>query len=157
MYLCTIFHIFYALRCDRRLILHNIDGVTHNVCATCPANQFLLDSTVVITLGDTYNVYTILCKFFLPIVFVCGLGSSVGIATDYGLDGPGIESRWGRNFPPVQTSPGAHTASCTMRTGSFPGLKCGRGLLLTTHPLLVPRSWKSRAILLPTLWATPGL
>jgi hypothetical protein len=24
-----------------------------------------------------------------------GLGSSVGIATDYGLDGPGIESRWG--------------------------------------------------------------
>jgi hypothetical protein len=26
-------------------------------------------------------------------------GSSVGIATVYGLDGPGIESRWGRNFP----------------------------------------------------------
>jgi len=24
-------------------------------------------------------------------------------------------------------------------------------------PLLVPRSWKSRAIPLPTLWATPGL
>jgi len=28
-------------------------------------------------------------------------------------------------------------------TGSFPGIKCGRGVLLTTHPLLVPRSWKS--------------
>ena len=27
--------------------------------------------------------------------FFCGPGSSVGIATDYGLDGPGIESRWG--------------------------------------------------------------
>jgi hypothetical protein len=27
--------------------------------------------------------------------YVCGLGSSVGIVTDYGLDGPGIESRWG--------------------------------------------------------------
>jgi hypothetical protein len=25
--------------------------------------------------------------------------SSVGIATDYGLDGSGIESRWGRDFP----------------------------------------------------------
>jgi hypothetical protein len=25
-------------------------------------------------------------------------GSSVGIVTDYGLDGPGIESRWGRDF-----------------------------------------------------------
>jgi hypothetical protein len=24
---------------------------------------------------------------------------AVGIATRYGLDGPGIESRWGRDFP----------------------------------------------------------
>jgi len=29
----------------------------------------------------------------------CGLSSSVGIATGYGLDGPGIESWWGRDFP----------------------------------------------------------
>jgi hypothetical protein len=28
-----------------------------------------------------------------------GRDSSVGIVTDYGLDGPGIECRWGRNFP----------------------------------------------------------
>ena len=28
----------------------------------------------------------------------CGPGSSVGIATGYGLDGPGIESRWGARF-----------------------------------------------------------
>jgi hypothetical protein len=28
-----------------------------------------------------------------------GTGSSVGIATGYGLDGPGIESRWGRDIP----------------------------------------------------------
>ena len=83
-----------------------------------------------------------------------GPGSSVGIATDYGLDGPGIESRWGRDFPPVQTGPGAHPASCTMGTGSFPGVKYGRGILLTIHPLLVPWSWKSRAIPLPTHWAT---
>jgi hypothetical protein len=27
-----------------------------------------------------------------------GPGSSDGIATGYGLDGPGIESRWGRDF-----------------------------------------------------------
>jgi len=69
----------------------------------------------------------------------------------------GIESRWGRDFPPVHTGPGAHPASCKMGTGSFPGVKCGRGVLLTTHPLLVPQSWNSRAIPLPTLWATPGL
>jgi hypothetical protein len=42
----------------------------------------------------------------------CGPGSSVGIATDYGLDGPGIESWWGRDFSPVQTGLGAHPASC---------------------------------------------
>jgi len=29
-------------------------------------------------------------------------------------------------------------------------------MLLTNHPLLVPWSWKSRAIPLPTLWATTG-
>ena len=28
-----------------------------------------------------------------------GPGSSVGIATGYGLDGPGIEFLWGRDFP----------------------------------------------------------
>jgi hypothetical protein len=31
---------------------------------------------------------------------VCvGRDSVVGIATRYGLDGPGFESRWGRDFP----------------------------------------------------------
>ena len=29
----------------------------------------------------------------------CGPGSVVCIATSYGLDGPGIESRWERDFP----------------------------------------------------------
>jgi len=48
----------------------------------------------------------------------------------------------------------SHPASCKMGTASFPGVKCGGGVLLTTHPLLVPRSWKSRAIPLPTLSAT---
>jgi len=43
-----------------------------------------------------------------------------------------------------------------MGTGSFPGVKYSQGVLLTTHPLLVPWSWKSRAIPLPTLWATTG-
>ena len=66
--------------------------------------------------------------------------SSVGIATDYELDGPGSNPGGGRDFPPVQTGPGVHPNSCTMGTGSFPGVNCGQGVLLTTHPLLVPRS-----------------
>jgi len=57
---------------------------------------------------------------------------------------------------PVQTGPGAHQASCKMGTGSFSRVKYGRGVLLTTHPLLVSWSWKSRAIPLPTFWATTG-
>jgi len=90
-------------------------------------------------------------------VCVCVPGSSFGIANELGAGLSGIESRWGRDFPPVQTGPGDRPASCKMGTGSFPGVKCGRGVLLTTHPLLVPRSWKSTAIPLPTIWATPGL
>jgi len=35
----------------------------------------------------------------------------------------GIESRWGRDFSPVQTGPGAHPASCKMGTGSSTGVK----------------------------------
>jgi len=54
---------------------------------------------------------------------------------------------------PVQTGPGAHPASCTMCTTSFPGVKSGRGVKLTPHPLLVPWSLKSGAIPLLPLWA----
>jgi len=85
---------------------------------------------------------------------LCGPGSSVGIATGYGLDGPGIESLWGARFSAlVQTGSGAHPDSCTMSTGSFPGVKSGRGVTMTPDPFLVPRSRKSRAIPLLPLWA----
>jgi len=36
--------------------------------------------------------------FYLFLCHTSGPGSSVGIATGYGLDGPGIEFRWGRDF-----------------------------------------------------------
>ena len=54
---------------------------------------------------------------------------------------------------PVQTGPGAHPASWTIGSGSFPGVKSGRGVTLTPHSLLVPWSWKGRAIPLLPLWA----
>jgi len=38
-------------------------------------------------------------KFPIVLFYTCGPGSSVGIATDYRLEGPGIESWWGRDFP----------------------------------------------------------
>jgi hypothetical protein len=40
---------------------------------------------------ELHNFYTCL-TFLVP-------GNVVGIATGYGLDGPGIESRWERDFP----------------------------------------------------------
>jgi len=113
------------------------------------------------------DVYKGTSLFLLPLpltlllptfsVLTCEPGSSVGIATELRAGRSGAESRWGRDFPPVQTSPGAHPASCKMGTVSFPGVKCGWAVLLTTHPHLVPQSWKSRAMPLRTLWDTPGL
>ena len=65
--------------------------------------------------------------------------SAVGIATLYGLDGRGIESRWEAKFSaPVQTGPGAHPASYTVGTGYLMGVKRpGRGV--DYPPQLVPR------------------
>jgi hypothetical protein len=37
--------------------------------------------------------------FVIVIIRSVGRDRSVGIATRCGLDGPGIESRWGRDFP----------------------------------------------------------
>jgi hypothetical protein len=83
-----------------------------------------------------------------------GPGSIVGIATGYGLDGPGIESWWGHDFlhlsrlalgptqPPVQWVPGLSR-----------GVKGSRGMTLTPHPPLVLWSWMGRAIPLLSLWA----
>jgi hypothetical protein len=104
-----------------------------------------------------YLEEVLLLVFRLPINVPCGPGSSVGIATGYGLDGPRIESGWRRDF--------SHTSRTALRPTQppvqwVPGLSqgwCGRGVRLTTHPLLVPRSRKSRSIPLPTLWACSGL
>ena len=67
-----------------------------------------------------------------------GRDSSVGIATGYGLDGPGIGSLWGRDF----LHPGAHPASYTMHTESFSrGVK--RPGLGVNHPPHLEPSYKS--------------
>ena len=53
-----------------------------------------------------------------------GRDSSVGIATRYGLDGPGIESRWRRDFPhPSRPALGSTQPSIQWVPGLFPGGK----------------------------------
>ena len=58
----------------------------------------------------------------------------------YGLDGPGFEPRWGRDFfLSVKTGLEAHPTSCTMGTGYLSRGQSGRGVALTTHSHLAPR------------------
>jgi hypothetical protein len=82
--------------------------------------------------------------FYIYIPDIRGSDSSVSIATEFlaGRSGDRIPAR-ARFSAPVQTGPGAHPDSCTMGTGSFPGVESGRGVTLTPHPLLVPR-YKNR-------------
>ena len=60
---------------------------------------------------------------------------------------------------PVQNGPGAHPASCTMGTESFPGVKSGRGVRLT--PLYVYASNPGGSELFCTCpdrpWGPPSL
>jgi hypothetical protein len=74
------------------------------------------------------------------------------VVSDYGLEDRAIDVRspaGAKDFSSslcVQTSHGAHLASCTMCTGvPFPGTKRGRGVTLTTHSHIVLRSRMSRS------------
>ena len=51
----------------------------------------------VVTVGNCYVITIIIVVVVVVVVVVTD--SSVGIAIRYGLDGPGIESRWGRDCP----------------------------------------------------------
>jgi hypothetical protein len=69
--------------------------------------------------------------------------SSVSITTRYGLEGPGIESRCGEIF---RTYPDRLRGLPSLLYNGyrvFPGGSGGRSVMLTTHPLLVPRLRKS--------------
>ena len=108
---------------------------------------------------NPFTLPSVYCTQEVPFLLysLCGPGSSVGIATDYGLDGPGSNPGGDEIFRPSRLVLGPTQPPVKWVPGLSRGVKCGRGVLLTTHHLLVPRSWNSRAIPLPTLRATPGL
>ena len=86
----------------------------------------------------------------------CGAGSSLGIATDYRLDGLGSNPGGFEIFCPSRPALGPTQP----RVQLIPGLSRGKvqpGRAADHSPHSSAASWKSRAIHLPTLWATPGL
>ena len=85
-----------------------------------------------------------------------GPGSSVGIATDYGLEGPGSNHGGDEIFRPSRPALGS-TQPPVIWVPALSRSKVRPGRAADHSPLLVPQSWKSRTVLLPTLWATPGL
>jgi len=113
-----------------------------------------------------------LCKSTLSL---SGPGSAVGIATGYGLDGQGIEFRWGRDFPhlyrsvlgpthpPVQWVPGLSRVLKAAGEWRWPLTPSSAVVkkeksYTSTHPLgrtacTEPQCLYSTAILLLPLWA----
>ena len=69
-----------------------------------------------------------------------GPGSVVGIATAYGLNGPGIESRWGEIFRTIRDRPWGPPSLLYNGYRVFPGGKVRPGRDADPSPLLVPRS-----------------
>ena len=78
--------------------------------------------------------------------FCSGVGrdSVVGITTCFEMEGPGIESRWGRVFPHLsRPAPGPRNLLYNGNRVSFPGVKpSGRGV---DHPQISRPEVKERA------------
>ena len=106
----------YSPNCLKRQVAHQftssntgIFGIPNLCIQNVPRNLFRTSRccTFYETLSVKQfciNIYLIIKLhskkvFRLRIVYGCGPDGSVCIATGYGLDGPGIESRLGRDFP----------------------------------------------------------
>jgi hypothetical protein len=108
IYIFYCFNLFATSLSHQTIITSNLKQVT------CVTIQFWL-----VHLTEVWLIMMHGLSMDKRLHVYCGLDCSVGIETGYGLDGPGIESRWGARFSaPVQTGPGAHPTSCTMDTRS---------------------------------------
>jgi len=108
----------------------NVEGLS------CTRYIEMLSNTLNIRAEVSVSKYSCVC-------LQGGPGSSVGIATGYGLNGPGIKSRLrGEIFRTCPDRPWAPLSVLYNGYRVFSGIKSGRGVTLTPHPLLVPWSTK---------------
>jgi hypothetical protein len=92
-----------------------------------------------------FSVILVWVKGYLKMVVRGRVAQSGWLATGWTTGRSRLDPRQRlKNFSStlcVQTGSGAHPASCTVGTGVLsPGLIRGRGVTLTTHPHLVPKS-----------------
>ena len=144
---------------DRALSWAGIAGESTAICnwlgRISPSCSRVSISRMEVALQSVHNFYHALTNSYIFRLYLCShQGSSVGIATELraGRSGDRIPVG-GEIFRTCPNRPWSPAASCTMGTGFFQRVKSGRRVTLTPHPLLVPWSWKSRAILLLPLWA----
>ena len=83
-----------------------------------------------------------LCLLNRSIRAFMGRDSSVGIATRYGLDGPGSKPGKGEIFRTHPDRPCGPPSLLHNWYRVFLGGQSGRGVALTTHTHLAPRLWK---------------
>jgi hypothetical protein len=81
--------------------------------------------TVAVDLLSVVLAGSIFRRIICVLEYNVDFGSSVAIVTCYGMDGPAIESRWGRDFPhPYRPAlPPPPQAFHTMGAVLFPGIK----------------------------------
>jgi hypothetical protein len=101
----------------------------------------------------TFLLFYIIFFYTVSFIYSMGRDISVGRATRYGLDGPGFESRWGRDF--FRTCPDRPwdppSLLCKMGTGPFLGVKRpDRGVDHPPH--LAPRLKKEQSYSSTPLW-----
>jgi hypothetical protein len=126
------------------LFLYTNGSTSINHCRKDKVDRFGTDDSLYCL---HFPLLLISCKvvyhrsYFLKLLQNSGPDSSVGIATDYALDGPGSNPGGDEIFRPSRPALGPTQPPVQWVPGLSRGAKCSGGVLLTTHPLLVSLSW----------------
>jgi len=121
----TILHSAYPLGYCEALFIACKNTATYYVISETPYFSWCLSwfSSVSQDWGPPpyIHIYIYIHNIYYICIYVFVTGIWVGRATGYGLDDPWIESRWGRDFPPVLMGTWAHPASVGIVTELWAG------------------------------------